>query len=358
MQDADGISLSLYDVYWNVEDMWGRVCVVCLAVSASISVWGGMRGSDSSYVVFWNVENYFDPFDDSLTLDDEFTPSGYRHWTWKRFLEKRNLMAKTLMSMYDRYGDWPLAVGFAEVENSMVLRQLVEHTPLAKLRYKIVHHDSPDSRGIDVGFIYLEEDIDVIDVEVLSVLTGRDRPTRDILHIACLMFTGGLHKDTVHFFINHWPSKFGGDEYSRPFRQAAADTLRRAVVALRDSVTGLLPWVIVTGDFNDTPDSGPVSSLLRGTGLVDLASGLQRHGKGSLKYNGRWELIDHFHVSPVAEGSVMEIYSHPMLIEDDDKFLGVKPRRSYYGPMWHGGASDHLPVVLVFPFTSGGTGDR
>ena len=92
--------------------MWGRVCVVCLAVSASISVWGGMRGSDSSYVVFWNVENYFDPFDDSLTLDDEFTPSGYRHWTWKKFLEKRNLMAKTLMSMYDRlFSEYNQSVG-------------------------------------------------------------------------------------------------------------------------------------------------------------------------------------------------------------------------------------------------------
>ena len=98
-------------------------------------------------MVFWNLENYFDPFDDSLTVDEEFTPGGYRHWTWSKFLDKRNLIAKALLSMHDRYGDFPVLAAFAEVENRMVLRQLVERTPLAKLGYGIVHRDSPDRRG-------------------------------------------------------------------------------------------------------------------------------------------------------------------------------------------------------------------
>ena len=109
--------------------------------------------------------------------------------------------------------------------------------------------------------------------------------------------------------------------------------------------------------FNDTPDSTPALSLASGTGLVNLALDLHERGEGSLKYNGRWELIDHFLVSGALEGSVMEIYSHSMLLEDDSKFLGVKPRRSYYGPMWHGGASDHLPIVLLLPSVSQ-TSDR
>ena len=306
------------------------------------------------FMVFWNLENYFDPFDDSLTVDEEFTPDGYRHWTWSKFLDKRNLIAKALLSMHDRYGDFPVLAAFAEVENRMVLRQLVERTPLAKLGYGIVHRDSPDRRGIDVALIYRQDSFRVLDVRTLGVLTGGDRPTRDILYVAGVLTGTG---DTVHVFVNHWPSKFGGEEYTRPFRQAASDTLVRAVLALRDSLTGNLPSVIVTGDFNDTPDSPPVLSLTSGAGLVSLALGLHEAGEGSLKYNGRWELIDHFLVSGALEGSVMEIYSHPMLLEEDSKFLGVKPRRSFYGPMWHGGASDHLPIVLLLPSVSQ-TSDR
>ena len=309
---------------------------------------GQERGS--RYVVFWNLENYFDPFDDSLTVDEEFTPAGEKHWTWKKFLVKRNLIAKVLLSMYDRYGDWPLAVGFAEVENRMVLRQLTEQTPLAKLGYGVVHRESPDSRGIDVGFIYREEYLTVHDVEALEVLTGRERPTRDILHVVGTVHRpGGPALDSLHFLINHWPSRFGGEEYSRPFRQAAADTLSRVIGALADSAAGELPPVIVTGDFNDTPDSEPVMSVQRRTGLLNPALDLHQRGEGTLKYNGRWELIDLFMMSPALRGAQMEIYRHPLLLEEDEKFLGQKPFRTYYGPQWHGGASDHLPIVLLLP---------
>lgn len=303
------------------------------AFTAAVSAESGER----PYMVFWNLENYFDPFDDSLTLDDEFTPGGFKHWTWSKFLTKRNLIAKTILSMYDSYGDWPLMVAFAEVENRMVLRQLTEHTALAKLGYGIVHRESPDSRGIDVALIYREERISILAVETIAVLTGRDRPTRDILHVTFEVESG----DTLHVFVNHWPSKFGGEEYSRPFRQAASDTLARAVLAVAEAT-------VVTGDFNDLPDSAPVLSLEERTGLLNLAVALHERGEGTLKYNGRWELIDLFLTSPDLEGARMEIYRHPMLLEEDAKFLGTKPRRSFYGPMWHGGASDHLPIVLVF----------
>lgn len=332
--------------------MWRKHAVSVLALLMGIMCSGGVvRGQESvsPYVVFWNLENYFDPFNDSLTVDEEFTPAGEKHWTWKKFLVKRNLIAKALLSMHDRYGDWPLAVGFAEVENRMVLRQLVEQTPLAKLGYGVVHRDSPDSRGIDVGFIYREEYMTVLEVEAWAVLTGRERPTRDILHVKAGLYLPGGQPDTVHFFINHWPSKFGGEEYSRPFRQAASDTLRRVVEALRDSASGELPPVIVMGDFNDTPESPPVMSLQRGTGLLNPGLSLHERGEGTLKYNGRWELIDLFLISSSLKNARMEIYSHPLLLEDDEKFLGQKPFRTYYGPQWHGGASDHLPIVLLLP---------
>ena len=308
-----------------------KVSVPVLLLSLMCSGWTacGQEKGSRQYVVFWNLENYFDPFNDSLTLDDEFTPAGEKHWTWKKFLVKRNLIAKVLLSMRDRYGDWPLAVGFAEVENRMVLRQLTEQTPLAKLGYGVVHRDSPDSRGIDVGFIYREEYMTVLEVEARAVLTGRERPTRDILHVAAGLHLPGGQPDTMHL--------------------AASDTLRRVVVALRDSACGELPPVIVTGDFNDTPDSPPVVSLQRGTGLLNPGLSLHERGEGTLKYNGRLELIDLFLISPSLEDARMEIYSHPLLLEEDEKFLGQKPFRTYYGPQWHGGASDHLPIVLLLP---------
>ena len=189
----------------------------------------------------------------------------------------------------------------------------------------------------------------VLEVEARAVLTGRERPTRDILQVTAGLYLPGGQPDTVHFFINHWPSKFGGEEYSRPFRQAASDTLRRVVEALRDSASGELPPVIVLGDFNDTPESPPVMSLQLGTGLLNTGLSLHERGEGTLKYNGRWELIDLFLISPSLENARMEIYSHHLLLEDDEKFLGQKPFRTYYGPQWHGGASDHLPIVLLLP---------
>ena len=192
--------------------MWRKHAVSVLALLMGIMCSGGVvRGQESvsPYVAFWNLENYFDPFDDSLTVDEEFTPAGEKHWTWKKFLVKRNLIAKALLSMHDRYGEWPLAVGFAEVENRMVLRQLTEQTPLAKLGYGVVHRDSPDSRGIDVGFIYREEYMTVLEVEARAVLTGRERPTRDILQVTAGLYLESLaqHKKALsilsvsdHFF--------------------------------------------------------------------------------------------------------------------------------------------------------------
>ena len=239
--------------------MWSKICVVTVAFSVCVFVPDVSGQAAGPYVVFWNLENFFDPFDDSLTMDEEFTPTGDKHWTWKKFLVKRNLIAKALLSMHDSYGDWPLAVGFAEVENRMVLRQLTERTPLAKLGYGVVHRDSPDSRGIDVGFIYREEYMTVLEVEARTVLTGRERPTRDILHVTAGLYLPGGPPDTVHFIINHWPSKFGGEEYSRPFRQAASDTLRRVVEALRDSASGERYSGLSSGGVAATGD-GPAQS--------------------------------------------------------------------------------------------------
>ncbi len=328
-------------------------------------------------VMFWNVENFFDPFDDSLTRDEDFTPDGFKNWTWSKFLSKRNSIAKTIISVKDACGAYPAIVGLAEVENYLVLKQLTAETALARLDYGIVHRDSPDARGIDIALIYRREAFTPLQVRNFPVFTGSGRPTRDILYVKGLL-RGSIHpdayppedisdnslpQDTLELFVVHFPSKFGGAAATGPLRDAAAMRLLEVI----DS-TGTIPPktvnqrnIIVMGDFNDSPESSSVR-LLTESGLVYAGENLLERKKqkeqsadqripnlenhGTIKFDGRWELIDHFLVSPPLGDCPMSIYAPAMLLEPDEKYLGTKPFRSFYGPRWNAGPSDHLPILL------------
>jgi Predicted extracellular nuclease len=296
---------------------------------------------DSAAIMFWNLENYFDPFDDPETNDDDFTPGGVKHWTWKRFTRKRNAIAKVLLASATECGDWPAIIGFAEVENKMVLRQLLQETPLAKLDYDIIHRDSPDRRGIDVAAIYRKSRFKPVKVNTITI--DCDPPTRDILYVKGVFLDNCTSaEDTLHLFVNHWPSKLGGVSASRPRRQAAADALKRAIDSLQASQK--TPLIIATGDFNDTPDGEPIQFVSQNT--VNLAAPLAEKGLGTIRYNGNWELIDQFIVSSTLIAPSMIIHTPAYLLERDTKYLGFKPRRTYIGPRHNGGISDHLPIIL------------
>lgn len=301
-------------------------------------------------LMFWNLENYFDPFDDPLTADEEFLPQGYRHWTWKKFEHKRNLIAKTILAVKEETGVFPAVIGFAEVENRMVLSRLVRNTALIKTGYEILHRNSPDSRGIDVALIYREEDFLPICTEWIPVSTG-GRPTRDIL------YTRGIlqrhNRDTVDIFVVHWPSKFGGEKQSLPLRMQTVRTLHNKFNIMNHSMKN----IIVMGDFNDTPDSAPVRymadsagfSVMGGSSGTTATRFKNYRTEGSLKYKGKWELIDNFLLRShrTERTSEMFIFNHPMLLERDTKYLGHKPFRTFYGPRWNKGVSDHLPILLL-----------
>lgn len=335
------------------------VLVVMLAALAGVYAKADTAdSSEKAVIMFWNLENYFDPFDDSLTADEEFLPAGYKHWTWKKFEQKRNAVAKTVLSVKDELGSFPVIVGFAEVENYMVLSQLVRNTPLAKLGYGIVHRDSPDRRGVDVGLIYRESCFRPVKVKRIPVNVG-ERPTRDILYVRGVLGGSAGTGDTIDLFVVHWPSKFGGEKATESLRQRAAETLADSAKSMKISHQN----IIVMGDFNDSPDSESISYLVdslelvlmsekgRGANLIDGSTRVE----GTIKYNGKWELIDNFLVGEKLKPETgqrpasMLIYNHAMLLEEDTKYLGVKPFRTYYGPRWHGGASDHLPIVLILP---------
>ena len=299
----------------------------------------------SGAIMFWNLENYFDPFDDPLTVDEDFTPVGKKRWSWRLFVQKRNGISKTILAAADvcSGGEPPEIIGFAEVENYMVLRQMVNETPLSKLDYGIVHRSSPDRRGIDVALIFRKSKVRILAVDSLRVECGS--PTRDILYVKCVRQGASAPSssgDTLHLFVNHWPSKRGGASGSSVRRRAAADVLDGAI----DSVLSISPSanVIVMGDFNDTPDN--VAPLLGASAESVPVTAPEGIG-GTIKYRGEWEQIDQFYTANASDSLRMLIFAPEFLLEKDEQFTGVRPRRTYLGPSWHGGLSDHLPILLL-----------
>lgn len=292
-------------------------------------------------VVFWNVENYFDPFTDLNTGYDEFTAEGAYSWTWNRFLKKKNDLAKILISCGTREDNtWeaPAIIGLCEIENKFVLSLLVNDSPLAPLQYGIIHRDSPDPRGIDVALLYLKERFRPLK-KVFYPLNGEDGmvvKTREILYAKGILD----NKDTLHFFVNHWPSKRGG-ALAEKYRMYASDLLLQEI----DSICRLSPGarILVMGDFNDPPDSRPLNHL-SGNGMIPVSR------EATYKYQGVWECLDQMLVSPALHKDMeyVKVFKNSYLLEPDDTHLGHKPRRTYRGPVYHGGVSDHLPVTLKF----------
>lgn len=299
-------------------------------------------------VMFWNVENFFDTYDNPSTNDEEFTPMGENRWSWKRFEKKRDDIAKTILLAADSYGEYPAIIGLCEVENRFVLEELAENTPLARVGYSILHKDSPDNRGIDVALLYREEVFTPLKEEYIAC----SFPTRDILYTKGVI--NGL--DTVHILVNHWPSKRVGENSSSMKRMLVSHTVRHVT----DSIlaTNSNANIILMGDFNDTYTTRPLENLEPLVNLSGWATGCE----GTYKYREEWNIIDQFLVSgnllqrEAAEGEFtrqwiyckkeMEIFAPDNLLCPDDTYMGVKLKRTFIGPRYAGGVSDHLPILL------------
>lgn len=297
-------------------------------------MWRTICGAALTFcILFWNVENYFDPFNDPLKNDDEFTPAAERHWTWQRFEAKRDGLAQTIVAVADQTGELPALVGLAEVENRTVVSQLVRKTMLSELGYDFVHRESPDERGIDVALLYRKDLLRVVAVDSLRV---PGVVTRDILYVKMSFRIDGA-PDFIHIFVVHLPSKRGGARASQDRRQTALAVLEHAVDSLLTDSPACN--IVVMGDFND--------GEARVAGLSVPPFDGPPAAPGTLKYHGRWEQIDWFCVSPALDSSArMQIFAPPFLQEPDATWLGTKPRRTYIGPRYNGGLSDHLPVYL------------
>jgi endonuclease/exonuclease/phosphatase family metal-dependent hydrolase len=315
--------------------------------------------------MFYNVENLFDTEDDPVLDDQEFLPGSDKQWTRSRYFDKLDKIAKVIR---DVGGDaYPALVGLCEIENRRTLEDLIGKTSLKDQGYSILHKDSPDERGIDVALLYRQAIFKLIDSEFIPVRFPADpkNPTRDILY-AKGIFAGD---DTVHLFVGHWPSRSAGEAETRPLRLFVAETIRnRTETILARSANAK---IIITGDFNDEPEDLSVVAGLRAllsfatpspARLYDLTAGLKK-GKpgGSYKYKGTWQRLDHMVVSGglLSQGSGLflnpadiDVLHKDYLLEADETFMGLKPKRTYNGPVYNGGYSDHLPVFVTLRVTA------
>jgi len=305
---------------------------------------------DSLEVMFWNLENFFDYRDGGYSESDaEFSSFGGRHWSKKKFEAKCNAVAKTILWVADRDGRLPPVVAVAEVENRYVLWCLLNKTALRKTDYAIVHYDSPDPRGIDVALLYRTSILDTIATRAVRVKAppNKELRTRDIL------LARFRTKDSLSFsvLVNHHPSKYGGGDTDWK-RRVAVETLRTVCDSLKAIGEGR---IIATGDFNDGAENPVLAEIASESEddnkpLINLAIPLAKKGLGTIRFDGKWELIDMFLVSPSLKNSRMEILTIPFLIDRDAAHSGDKPLRTYTGPRYKGGVSDHIPILLHLPY--------
>lgn len=275
-------------------------------------------------IVNYNAENLFHPAHDSLKDDYEWTPEGERRWSYTRYYRKEENIARVLTNI----GEWEGVdiVGLQEVENALCVKRLCY--TLRKGEYGFVHYESPDPRGIDVALIYKKSRIDTLFTQPIRVDLGEQK-TRDILYVCAHVDK----RDTLHFFVCHFPSQRGGEAESVWKRKAAQAVLQQAV----DSVLRIQKnaQIIVMGDMN--------TEGMQINGLVDK----KIKGEGTHKYRGRWSFLDHFYLSPAIDNlSHARVYNAEWIMEHDEKYLGLKPQRTYNGITYQNGFSDHLPIVL------------
>jgi len=332
-----------------------RKWILILAVTGLFTI--SQAEAQTKYnIVFYNVENLFDTWDNPETSDEEFTPINQRRWTRDRFEHKIKMIYKTLITAGN--GQFPDIIGLAEIENHWVIEQLISKTPLNKVSYGIIHKESPDPRGIDVALLYRKDKINPIDYEHIAISNNGNSEfkTRDILH-----FTGELENEQIHFYVNHWPSRSGGYIETKAKRDITAQILRKSI----DSLLAKDPDanILLMGDFNATPEEKCFTVILKAlpypgnnntSCLINLSTLWTKRADGTIRTQGRWEVFDQmicsYHLLSnktfKIQSELSGICNYDFLLEPDPAYLGEKPFRTYLGPIYHGGISDHLPVKI------------
>lgn len=319
---------------------------------------GELKSPKGMVFGFYNVENLFDTIDDQYTIDEQFLPNSEKLWNSEKYTTKLNQLAKVISSMDV---DLPIFLGLAEVENKNVILDLLSTEKLRGNNYDVVHEESPDQRGIDLGFIYRKEYFNYISHEAIEVRIEEEEDffTRDILYIK-----GELQgEDTIHVFLNHWSSRREGAQETEYRRVRSAAILRAKIDELL--AQDEMAKIIVMGDFNDYPNNISLTQTLRAKDnrkfnkgdLYNMAYGLEQDNQGTYNYKGDWGMLDQLIISRgvfKADKGVkitakdVNVLKLKWMLYTDPVYGDEKPSKSYGGPEYYGGYSDHLPIYARF----------
>ncbi len=307
-------------------------------------------------IAFYNLENLFDPENNVRTLDEDFTPQGFKRWTPKKYRRKLAGLAKTIFKIGKSVHEYPpVLIGVAEAENNGVLKDLLNTGPLKEINYGFIHYDSPDERGIDTGLIYHQKYFKVLESQPLVLMVnnpdGIRDTTRDILYVS-----GLLNGEKIHVFVNHWPSRREGAEITEYKRVAAAEVIKEKMRSIEQQE--ISPNYIVMGDFNDDPQSVSIKTLLNHSGLHNPMESLHvPKSRGSASYKSSWSLFDQIILSHnfynYEKGThsfdTANIFDQDFLKELKGKYKG-SPFRTFAGRKYLGGYSDHFPVYIILKY--------
>lgn len=338
------------------------IAPLVLLLFAGVSLFGQNKRYT---VMFYNVENLFDLFNDPNVNDDEFTPEGPKEWSEVKYLKKLSNIQDVIYNIAGSNKAFPTIIGVSEIENRRVLDDLISQPKLAKANYQIVHYDSPEARGVDVALFYRPD-------QFAFELSKPIRPyipewpefkTRDILAVC-----GRIEGELFCFFVNHWSSRRGGSESSEYLRVGQAETLRHFTDSLQIAHPDIK--IVIMGDMNDDPINKSLYEVIgakgkpsevKTNGMFNPFYAMLKAGYGSLAYQDAWNIFDNIVINEnllnATSGNLKiqkapkskfygNIFKRPFMIQQEGQYKGY-PLRTYSGNAFMGGYSDHFPVFIL-----------
>ena len=302
-------------------------------------------------IAFYNVENLFDINDNGFTHDNDFLPHSAKRWTKKRYERKLHKLSEVISKIgFKTIQKPPAIIGIAEAENRKVLQDLIETDSLKDYNYEIVHYDSEDERGIDVGFIYNKDEFEIEYSKPFSIYLEKDDGIQDFTR-DILLVSGNLNGELIHCIVNHWPSRRDGLKESSIHRLAASQKAIEIIELIKTNHSN--PKIIVMGDFNDNPNNESVKMLSEKGHLFNPMKTLVSYARGTQNHNFKWNMFDQILFSTNffetddfrLKFETANIFDEKFLTQYHGKFKG-QPFRTYVGKKYKGGFSDHFPVYI------------
>lgn len=298
---------------------------------------------DSAMIAFYNVENLFDTLDDLNKNDEDFLPNSDYKWNTEKYNNKLKNLAQVIATMNEGFG--PTILGVCEVENLKVLKDLTRQASLKNKKYGVVHFESADERGIDVGLLFKKDQVKVLNSGTLrpDLSKWKDK-TRDVLFVQLILNNG----EKIWVLVCHLPSRREGQEESDPKRIVVANL----IASFRDSLLKANPSekIFILGDFNDEPDNNSMK-IITGTQGHNAMQPLKIAGKGSAMYRDEWTMLDqivYFQTNSncVINASSAQIFDPNWLKQHGNPKYEGSPLRTFGGKKYLNGYSDHFPVSI------------